>query len=911
MKRFYASTLAALSVAAIGTITTPPALANDPVATDMSSESAWLRVEASKQQLSTAVGRNATGIDYGNFQWLAANAIDTARLLAAGIKFSRVENPYVLELGGQRFDPLVSPPTSTLRTSDDSSDWQLIQFNGPVKSEWLADLRESGITPVQYVHPYSYVVWSDRASVAAKRSATYMRWSGHFQTEFRILPQQRQWNAQLRPTMALLSKHLDQARLIDAISSTGAILRSITSLDKDLNVAQFDAPGDRYIDIAAIPGVYSIQANPGGAGPRGEMSNQAITGQYGPAPGYTIIPGYATWLDALGYDGSGVTVAVVDGGVRTTHLDVASRMVPCVAAIQTPSSCTTANDSHGTHVAVAIAGTSTSGVLLNGFLRGQGLAPGANIVQQRYSSFLSSNSGTGYMVADGMLKIYKESSLSGAVLTNNSWGPSDTPQGYDIATQQADMVIRDANADVDGNQQLLNVLSIMNGGGDSSGTCAPSALGSPDEAKNLLSVGSTKMQTSGGAQIAAIFDISSNSAHGNACDGRRVPDIVAPGCYTDSAAGSGNSAFTFMCGTSMASPMVTGSAALFVEKYRALHDGATPSPAMIKAALTAVATDLQGFRDAENRVMGHRPDRFQGYGRLDLDAVVNSVDGIEYFEQSHVFTSTGEQWIRSVSAVDPDRPVKIMLAWTDAKGHGLGGSTPAWVNDLDLKVETGDAIYRGNATGSDGWSLADGPADSSNNLEGIFLRPDQLGATIDISVSAANIAADALHPYVPGDPAQDFALVCYNCVVQTAINADLALSMTAVPNPVVPGSSLDFVATIVNFGIDAANGVEVRMELPAGIEFVSGRLVQGTGNWNCGASSQTVICQLEETELAAGALAHVLEISTQVSENIAADEPVSVTAEVSAPTLNDPRPENNRVTLSIAIDDRIYANGFE
>ncbi len=63
-----------------------------------------------------------------------------------------------------------------------------------------------------------------------------------------------------------------------------------------------------------------------------------------------------------------------------------------------------------------------------------------------------------------------------------------------------------------------------------------------------------------------------------------------------------------------------------------------------------------------------------------------------------------------------------MLVWTDAPGHGLGGSTPAWNNDLDLVVEAGGSTYRGNVFGADGWSATGGAADIKNNAEAVFLR---------------------------------------------------------------------------------------------------------------------------------------------------------------------------------------------
>jgi hypothetical protein len=49
--------------------------------------------------------------------------------------------------------------------------------------------------------------------------------------------------------------------------------------------------------------------------------------------------------------------------------------------------------------------------------------------------------------------------------------------------------------------------------------------------------------------------------------------------------------------------------------------------------------------------------------------------------------------------------------------------------------------------------------------------------------SAANIAADALNPYTPGAPAQDFALVCYNCVEAPLPDLIFADGFEAGPTP--------------------------------------------------------------------------------------------------------------------------------
>ncbi|MEO8010034.1 MAG: S8 family serine peptidase, partial [Dokdonella sp.] len=336
----------------------------------------WLRIESTHGSFERLVGARASAIDYGRFQWLPAAGMDIDALRAAGVSVTEVADPFVFDLGGVRFDPVVSVPTPvTLRPdASDRPDWRLVQFNGPIKATWLDNLRADGAIPAQYVHPYGYVVWSDGATLARSAVRDEVRWSGEFQTAFRVQPAQRGFDASMRSTMLLISRHRDEARISSEIVSLGALIESITPLDSNFSVVQLEAPGNRYVELASIAGVYAVQHSPATGGPRGEMSNQSIVGGYGAAPTYTVIAGYASWLDTLGYDGTGVIVSVVDGGVRTTHLDLASRMVPCTSAGGSPTSCSTGNDNHGTHVAGAIAGTGASGVLLNGFLRGQGVA---------------------------------------------------------------------------------------------------------------------------------------------------------------------------------------------------------------------------------------------------------------------------------------------------------------------------------------------------------------------------------------------------------------------------------------------------------------------------------------------------------------------------------------------------------
>jgi len=701
--------------------------------------------------------------DYGSFQWGRLERQQVQALQAGGLNLTVETNPFQVTLAGQTFDPLEhsqklnSPPTGA------GPRFHLIQFDGPIRSRWLGDLRATGLEVAQPLHPFSYYVWGTPSQVEAARSHDRVRAALTLRGEWKVQPRLlRTLDSSLQPTMALASAHVDEGELRAELSAFG-VVRSITPLNRHFRVIHMEVSGADYLPVAELASIYTVQYVSQDAGPRGEMSNQSIVGGI---TGGTVQTGYQTWLNDTGFTGQGVTVGIVDGGVQESHPDLSDNIVPCLGS---EGSCTGASDSHGTHVAGAVGGTGASGVTDgNGFLRGQGVAPGASLVNQQYPPFLGS--GPGGMVPEGMLSIYKDSAESGALLTNNSWGPSSTPQGYDIPTMEIDFISRDALPDQPGNQPVLAVWSIMNGNGDipidGNDVCNGSSLGAPDEAKNLFGIGSTGLQNGSGAQVSIddVLSISGNSAHGPACDGRRVPDIVAPGCNTDST--ESGSTHSLKCGTSMASPVVSGAIAVWAERYIA-ETGSNPSPALMKAVFIAVADDLVGGTNADGGTLDHRPDRFQGYGRLNLDAVMNPAGGEVYLhDQEQVFTDTGQDWSLSFNAADPAEPIKVVLTWTDAPGHGNGGTAPAWVNDLDLQVDGLDGnTYLGNVVGSDGWSQAGGSADGMNNTEAVWLRPDQHQGGIDLAVIASEIAGDALDPYNPGDPSQDFALACYNCII--------------------------------------------------------------------------------------------------------------------------------------------------
>jgi subtilisin family serine protease len=103
------------------------------------------------------------------------------------------------------------------------------------------------------------------------------------------------------------------------------------------------------------------------------------------------------------------------------------------------------------------------------------------------------------------------------------------------------------------------------------------------------------------------YGVSYFSSRGPTGDGRRKPDLVAPGERIDSCAL--NDYFGTMDGTSMAAPHVSGAAALLLARHRELIG----RPRQVKEILCDTATDLK------------REPRFQGAGLVDVLRAIQSI----------------------------------------------------------------------------------------------------------------------------------------------------------------------------------------------------------------------------------------------------------------------------------------------
>src|SRR5205823_926472 len=114
--------------------------------------------------------------------------------------------------------------------------------------------------------------------------------------------------------------------------------------------------------------------------------------------------------------------------------------------------------------------------------------------------------------------------------------------------------------------------------------------------------------------------------------------------------------------------------------------------------------------------------------------------------------------------------------------------------------------------------------------------------------------------------------------------ADLSITKTDSPDPILPGGTLTYTIGVHNGGPDDASAVKVVDTLPAGTTFVS-----ATGsNWSCTNSSGTVTCNRTGGNLAAGADAPNITVTVTAPGSVGS---IANSATVSSP--NDVTAGNN------------------
>ncbi len=352
-------------------------------------------------------------------------------------------------------------------------------------------------------------------------------------------------------------------------------------------------------------------------------------------------------------------------------------------------------DAHGTHTAGTAVGSRADGSLDTA-----GMAPHAKLSHTDIN--LLSGFGAGTANLDELLF---QQHRDGARIHTNSWG-EDGVTRYTSLAKDIDQFSWE-------NEEDLVVFAASNW----------SAIQSPENAKHVLAVGASGQ--------APAQDSHCSGGTGPTADGRRKPEVYAPGCDIVSAKAETTCGIKVADpgGTSFAAPAVAGAATLvrqyFTEGWYPsgkpkTADRFLPSGALLRAMLINSAVDMTG-------ISGY-PSDLEGFGRILLDQVLafsgDTRKLIAHEVRNELGLSTGETDSFCVAVTDGGEPLRLTLAFTDPPGD-LSSADPV-VNDLNLEILGASGNFFGNVF-SGGESQHGGLPDPKNSVEQILVRLPSTG----------------------------------------------------------------------------------------------------------------------------------------------------------------------------------------
>lgn len=711
------------------------------------------------------------GTVIGNYQTSLVVAVPARVAAQTGGPEAQVLGTKVFLPAGN-FDPLQNPPPSTVSADGRSvnfggKDYYVVQFGGPTQDEWLESLRAIGVEVLQYVAHQSFLVYGAAGAIQKTAGHSRVRWVGRYTAEDKLSPVLLSQLTAARggaldrnispleetsPGVAVFDLAIfaraDMNQVAQSVSSiSGVTIRNAIKLPNNFfNVLRVAMPIASVEQLAQFADVVRIDAY---AKPKLEddRSSQIISGNYTSTT--TIAPAPYDPLTQFGVDGTNVTVSVVDDGVSIPGNG--GFYITAANTVNGPlhGGPTGAVGGHGHINASIIAGnTPFSSLDPTGYNYGRGVAPKANIIN---IPLLTNYTGTEADAYNDSLATLGPNGVSGYI-SNNSWGDAPNGNMYESTAAQMDGFVRDASAAASIDPILL-VFSAGNRG--------TMGLTTPKMSKNMIAVGNSEnLRTEISASANNIDDMNSTSSRGPAADGRIKPDITAPGTViTGSRAGNGNTIsgnvdanVSWSSGTSHAAPQVAGAAALFTQFWKANNVGANPSPALVKAVVLNTGQEMNGFG-----ATSPLPNGDEGWGRMNMKLMLNPGVPMKFVNETVALNSPGDSTTFSGRVVDPTKPVRVMLVWTDPPAV----ADPALINNLDLTVTVGANTYKGNVL-TNGLSVTGGAADTKNNVETVRLAAGvAAGTTVSIVVSATALNGDGILGNADLTD-QHFALVAYN-----------------------------------------------------------------------------------------------------------------------------------------------------
>ncbi|MBX3380634.1 MAG: S8 family serine peptidase [Phycisphaeraceae bacterium] len=603
---------------------------------------------------------------------------------------------------------------------------RVLTLDGPMSPERRAALAKAGVQIKGFLEGDSFLAEIAPGSPAAVNRLGFVRGAADFKPEWKISPdllakapprnfrdavrQQLQTRGKLALIVSLVPGADVNLARTQITSVPGAELIRLDNAGGDL-LAVVALPADRLIALSRLSTVFFIEEAP-------EYEDRNANARWIAQTNITnSTPFYSATLT-----GAGQIIGIVEASTKLdlAHCSFFDPLVPTagpthrkVVYFNSPRNV----GLHATHVSCTAAGDAGD----NSNTRG--IAYGARI------SFVG-----GLELDEAIIyNLFLDNYNHGAFVHNNSWGNIFT-NAYDVTCRAVD------------NFSWTNPNCLL-----MFATAESGPLTNPENSKNCLAVVATGNV---GSQETVIF-----GGIGPTTDGRRKPEIAAPGSLSSAVNGTGCGTGG-QVGTSMATPVVTGMAAIIRQYFTQGYypsgvanapDAFTPSGALLKAMLLNGSVRMTS--------QSTYPSTTGGWGRLLADRSVylpGDTRKLVVRDQSNNASgalTTGQfRYVRFV--VTPgSEDLRATMAFHDAPGS-VASIAPV-VNNLNLTlIAPGRVNCLGNVFAS-GWSTTGGSTDPLNNVEmGLFQSPTPGVWFARIDAAAVNVGTQGYGLVITGNVAE-------------------------------------------------------------------------------------------------------------------------------------------------------------
>jgi subtilisin family serine protease len=669
---------------------------------------------------------------------LALLLLLSGALTRVGIVGSYVSEPYadaaiIRFANGTSIDTRIAPLPEPGSRLGAGTSW-LVHLAGPVRSEWLAELRRLGTDPVCYLAYQTLVCrpWRD-VSASDVRKLEFVDWLGPYPALAKLAPElisaSRPSPLAPRPLLILsVWPGEDPNSVAATITAAGG---EVTDVAKRSLRFRLDAA--RASELAALDAVAWIQqCSPA----RGFNSDVQWVMQVGWQPERPdSLSGHRIW--AHGIQGQNMVVGLFDTGITMEHDMFVDPAVPVTGPGLYPehrklvayklyegADFGDAGNYHGSAVAGTLCGNDS---IVGNASKLDGVAPDCRLY------FVDNGDAFGFHVFNPDLTALLDSvRLSNGVSepvrqVSGSFGTEESLSYYRLEESSLDEVCWE-------DKQFLVIWAAANRRGPDYN------IGHPAAAKSILTVGAC----CNGTLSDSIWYISSR---GPCRDERIKPNLLAPGVDVATVDGRDPHSYVTASGTSISAPAASG-ALMLLRQYFAegWYPTGTPDSAHRIPELSSALMRAMAIAATDSNV-GHEymPNNAAGWGRLDVSTIMHFSDdsnGLAFLDES-VGVATGQD-ITFQFELSGRAPIHVVLTWTDTAA--APGAAIAIVNDLDLELTSPDGNhYRGNQF-YNGWSWVNPSGWDGRNVEEVCLVPHPLTGRWTARVIGRNVYT-ALQPF--------------------------------------------------------------------------------------------------------------------------------------------------------------------